>query len=173
MTKTISEPNSQLKPNAPKIVSLEIPKDFIGAVIGPGGKVIQALQSETETTITIEEEGEVGKVSVSGTNQEMMDTAVARIKAIAFVPTVGEVYKGIVKAIQPYGAFVEIGHNTQGLLHVSEIDWKRIEKVEDVLKMNQEIEVKLLGIEKGKMKLSRKVLLPKPEKKQEKTQKEA
>lgn len=168
MMKTIEAPRAELKPHAPKMVALEIPKDFIGAVIGPGGKVIQALQAETETTITIEEEGEVGKVAVSGTNQELIDTAVSRIKAIAFVPTVGEIYKGIVKAVQPYGAFVEIGHNTQGLLHVSEIDWKRIEKVEDVLKMNQEIEVKLLGIEKGKMKLSRKVLLPKPEKKEPK-----
>ena len=128
--KTIDTPRTEMKPHAPKMLSLEIPKDFIGAVIGPGGKVIQALQAETETTITIEEDGDVGKVSVSGTDQEKLDMAIGRIKAIAFVPTVGEVYKGIVKAIQPYGAFVEIGHNTQGLLHVSEIDWNRIEKVE-------------------------------------------
>jgi len=146
---------------------MEIAKDFIGAIIGPGGKVIQGLQAETGTTITIEEVDDIGKVAISGTDQEMIDIAVARIKDIAFSPEVGQVYKGKVKAIQPYGAFVEIGANTQGLLHISEIEWSRLEKVESVLKVDQEIEVKLLGIERGKLKLSRKVLLPKPEKAEE------
>jgi polyribonucleotide nucleotidyltransferase len=168
MMKTIDAPRTEMKPHAPKMVSMEIAKDFIGAVIGPGGKVIQGLQAETETTITIEEVDDVGKVAISGTNQAGIDEALARIKSIAFTPEVGEVYKGKVKAIQPYGAFIEIGPNTQGLLHISEIEWRRLEKVEDVLKVDQEIDVKLLGMERGKMKLSRKVLLPKPEKKEEK-----
>jgi len=163
MAKTITEPRAELKPNAPKIISIEIPKDFIGAVIGPGGKIIQGLQAETGTVITIEEVDDIGKVSISGTDQAGIDLALARINDIAFVPDIGATYKGIVKAIQPYGAFIEIGPNTQGLLHISEIDWTRLEKVESVLKLDQEIEVKLLGIERGKMRLSRKVLLPKPE----------
>ena len=167
IAKTIETPRTEMKPNAPKMISMEIAKDFIGAIIGPGGKVIQGLQAETGTTITIEEVDDIGKVSISGTDQEMIDIAVARIKDIAFSPEVGQVYKGKVKAIQPYGAFVEIGANTQGLLHISEIDWTRLEKVESVLKVDQEIEVKLLGIERGKLKLSRKVLLPKPEKAEE------
>ena len=164
IAKTIDAPRTEMKPNAPKMISMEIAKDFIGAIIGPGGKVIQGLQAETGTTITIEEVDDIGKVAISGTDQEMIDIAVARIKDIAFSPEVGAVYKGKVKAIQPYGAFVEIGANTQGLLHISEIEWSRLEKVESVLKVDQEIEVKLLGIERGKLKLSRKVLLPKPEK---------
>jgi len=163
MAKTIAEPNAEMKPNAPKMISLEIPKDFIGAVIGPGGKIIQGLQAETGTVITIEEVDDVGKVSISGTDQSGIDLALERINDIAFVPEVGQVYKGIVKAIQPYGAFIEIGPNTQGLLHISEIEWARLDKVESVLKLDQEIEVKLLGVERGKMKLSRKVLLPKPD----------
>jgi polyribonucleotide nucleotidyltransferase len=167
IAKTIETPRTEMKPNAPKMISMEIAKDFIGAIIGPGGKVIQGLQAETGTTITIEEVDDIGKVSISGTDQEMIDIAVARIKDIAFSPEVGAVYKGKVKAIQPYGAFVEIGANTQGLLHISEIEWSRLEKVESVLKVDQEIEVKLLGIERGKLKLSRKVLLPKPEKAEE------
>ena len=167
MMKTISEPRAEMKPHAPKMVSMEIAKDFIGAIIGPGGKVIQGLQAETGTTITIEEVDDIGKVAISGTDQEMIDLAMSRIKDIAFTPEIGEVYKGKVKAIQPYGAFIEIGPNTQGLLHISEIEWRRLDKVEEVLKVDQEIEVKLLGMERGKMKLSRKVLLPKPEKAEE------
>lgn len=169
MTKSISEPRTQLKPNAPKIVVVEIPKSFIGAVIGPGGKVIQALQEETGTTISIDEEGEKGIVEISGVDQEGMDFAIRRIKEIAFVPTVGEVYEGVVKGIQSFGAFIEIGHNTQGLLHISEIDHKRIEDVSTVFKEGDKVKVKLLAMdEKGKMKLSRKALLPKPERQEDK-----
>jgi polyribonucleotide nucleotidyltransferase len=160
---TISEPRADVKPNAPKIAKMEIPKDFIGAIIGPGGKNIQKLQADTDTVITIEEEGDKGMIEISGTNRENMNLAMARIKAIAFVPEVGEVYNGKVKSIQPYGAFVEIGPNTDGLLHISEIEHRRLQTVEEVLKEGQMIEVKLIGLDdRGKMKLSRKVLLPKP-----------
>lgn len=169
MTKSISEPRKQLKPNAPKIVTVEIPKSFIGAIIGPGGKVIQALQEETGTTIAIDEVDDKGIVEISGTDQEGMDFAIRRIKEIAFVPTVGETYEGVVKGIQSFGAFIEIGHNTQGLLHISEIDHKRIEDVNSVLKEGDKVQVKLLAMdEKGKMKLSRKALLPKPERQEDK-----
>ncbi len=166
MLKTISEPNKELKPNAPKMVVLEIPKEFIGAIIGPGGKIIQGLQAETGTTISIEENEEkgVGVVEISGVDQAMMDLAISRITDIAFVPTVGETYEGVVKAVQAYGAFIEIGKDTQGLLHISEIDHKRLENVEDVLKVGDKVKVKLLQVDdRGKMKLSRKALLPKPE----------
>lgn len=169
MTKSISEPRQQLKPNAPKIVVVEIPKSFIGAVIGPGGKVIQALQEETGTTISIDEEGDKGIVEISGVDQEGMDFAIRRIKEIAFVPTVGEVYEGVVKGIQSFGAFIEIGHNTQGLLHISEIDHSRIEDVNSVFKEGDKVKVKLMAMdEKGKMKLSRRALLPKPERQEDK-----
>lgn len=166
MLKTISEPNKELKPNAPKMVVLEIPKEFIGAIIGPGGKIIQGLQAETGTTISIEENEEkgVGVVEISGVDQAMMDLAISRINDIAFVPTVGETYEGVVKAVQAYGAFIEIGKDTQGLLHISEIDHKRLDNVEDVLKVGDKVNVKLLQVDdRGKMKLSRKALLPKPE----------
>lgn len=163
MMKTISEPRTDVKPNAPKIEIMEIPKEFIGAIIGPGGKNIQKLQADTETIITIEEEGDKGKIEISGTDREKMNQAKARIKAVAFVPEVGEVYEGKVKSIQPYGAFVEIAPNTDGLLHISEIEHRRLQRVEDVLKEGDLIEVKLIGMDdRGKMKLSRKVLLPKP-----------
>ncbi len=142
---------------------MEIPKDFIGAIIGPGGKNIQKLQADTETTITIEEEGDRGMIEISGTNRENMDLAMARIKAIAFVPEVGATYQGKVKSIQAYGAFVEIGPNTDGLLHISEIEHRRLQTVDEVLKEGQLIDVKLIGLDdRGKMKLSRKALLPKP-----------
>jgi len=168
MMKTLSEARETLKPNAPKIVEITIPKDFIGAVIGPGGKVIQGLQAETGTTITIEEVDDKGIVQISGTDPKGMQMAQDRISEIAFVPTVGEVYQGLVKSIQPYGAFVEIGKGTDGLLHISEIDWKRVRNVEDELKEGQRIDVKLIAIDdRGKLKLSRKVLLPKPEVKEE------
>ncbi len=164
MMKTISEPNENLKPNAPKIITIIIPKEFIGAVIGPGGKVIQGLQAETGTTITIEEIDNKGYVNISGVDPDKMQMAEDRIREIAFVPTVGDVYQGLVKSIQPYGAFVEIGKGTDGLLHISEIDWKRVDKVEDVLKEGQRIEVKLIAVdERGKLKLSRRALMPKPE----------
>ena len=163
---TISTPNPQLKPNAPKLVSLEIPKDFIGAIIGPGGKNIQQLQKDTDTVITIEESNEVGKVEISGIDQEKIDEAVEKIKQIAFVPEVGAIYKAKVVSIKPFGAFVELSKGVEGLVHISELEWRRLEKVEDSVKLGDIIEVKYLGVdEKKKIKLSRKVLLPKPEKK--------
>ena len=167
ITDVIDTPRTELKPQTPKIIILEVPKSTIGGIIGPGGKVIQELQSKTETTISIEEVDEIGRVEILGTNQDGIDIAVSKIKSIAFVPEEGEIYTGKVKSIMPYGAFVGIAPNVDGLLHVSEIDWKRIENVEDVLKEGQEIEVKLISIDpkSGKLKLSRKVLLPKPEKK--------
>jgi len=164
MMKTMSEPNENLKPNAPKIITVTIPKEFIGAIIGPGGKVIQGLQAETGTVITIEEVDNKGIVNISGVDPDMMQMAEDRIREIAFIPTVGDVYQGLVKSIQAYGAFVEIGKGTDGLLHISEIDWKRVEKVEDFLKEGQRIEVKLIAVDdRGKLKLSRRALLPKPE----------
>ena len=168
MLKTLSETRKELKAHSPKIVKLRIAKDFIGAVIGPGGKVIQKMQEETDTTIVIneiEETGE-GEIEILGTNQEGIDKALENIHSICFVPKVDEIYKGVVKSIMPYGAFVGIGKNTDGLLHISEVCWERLEKVESVLKEGDEIEVKLIEIDKrsGKLRLSRKVLLEKPEK---------
>ena len=167
ITDVMTTPRTDLKPQTPKIIILEVPKSTIGGIIGPGGKVIQELQAKTETTISIEEIDEKGRVEILGTDQEKLDMAVAKIKSIAFVPEEGETYKGKVKSIMPYGAFVGIAPNTDGLLHVSEISWERVENVEEVLKEGQEIEVKLISIDpkSGKLKLSRKVLLPKPEKK--------
>jgi len=164
---TISEPRVQLKPQTPKIIKLEVPKSTIGGIIGPGGKIIQEMQATTETVISIEEVDEKGVVEILGTNQEKIDLAIEKIRSIAFIPEKGKTYKGKVKSIMPYGAFIGISSNTDGLLHVSEISWERVEKVEDVLKEGQEIEVKLIDIDErsGKLKLSRKVLLPKPEKK--------
>lgn len=160
---TISEPREDVKSFAPKIETMSIPKDFIGAIIGPGGKNIQKLQADTNTVITIEEEGDKGMIEISGNEREGMNAAIARIKAIAFVPEVGEVYTGKVKSIQAYGAFVEIAPGTDGLLHISEIDHRRLKTVDEVLKEGDSVEVKLIGIDdRGKMKLSRKVLLPQP-----------
>ncbi len=165
MNKTISEPNPELKDNAPRIESLVIPGDMIGSVIGPGGKIIQEIQKETDTNIVIEEIDNKGHIDVMATNGESMRKALARIKAITAVPEVGEEYLGKVKAIAPYGAFVEIIPGKDGLLHISEIEWKRIDKVEDVLKEGDEIKVKIIDIDQrsGKLKLSRKVLMPRPE----------
>ncbi len=162
---TISEPREDYKPHAPRIEQLTIPKDFIGAIIGPGGKVIQEMQRETGTVITIEEVDNKGIINISADNKEAIDAALRKIKGIVSVPEEGEVYKGKVKSIMEYGAFIEILPGKDGLLHVSEIDWKRIEKVRDVLKEGDEIEVKLIEVDKktGKLKLSRKALLPKPE----------
>jgi len=160
------EPREDLKPHVPRIEAFEIPKDFIGAVIGPGGKVIQQMQEETGATITIEEVDGVGKVQVSAPNKESIDAAVKKIKAIVTVPEVGEVYEGTVRSIMPYGCFVEILPGKDGLLHISEIDWKRLETVEEAgLKEGDKINVKLLEIDQktGKYKLSHKVLIPKPE----------
>jgi len=165
---TITEPREDYKPHAPRIVSFDIPKDMIGSVIGPGGKIIQEIQATTETVITIEEEGDVGHVAISASNKESIDAAVAKVKAIVAVPEVGTVYKGKVKSIVPFGAFVEVLPGKDGLLHISEIEWRRLEKVEDALKEGEEVEVKLIEIDQrsGKLKLSRKVLLPKPERKE-------
>ena len=164
---TIAEPRKQLKPQTPKIIVLNVPKSTIGGIIGPGGKIIQELQTSTETNISIEEVDDVGVVEILGTDQEKIDLAVEKIKSIAFVPEIGAIYKGTVKSIMPYGAFVGISSNTDGLVHISELSWERIEKVEDVLKEGEIIDVKLLAIDEksGKLKLSRKALLSKPEKK--------
>tara|TARA_B100000674_G_C37954292_1_gene968781 strand:- start:125 stop:2239 length:2115 start_codon:yes stop_codon:yes gene_type:complete len=165
MLKTMSSSRETPKPHSPKMVTMTIPKDMIGGIIGPGGKVIQKMQADTETTITINEEDNAGIVEILGTNAEGIDQAQEMIKDICFIPEVGEIYDGIVKSIQPYGAFVEIKKGTDGLLHISEIEWKRLEKVEDALKEGDKIQVKLVSIDpkNGKMKLSRKILLPKPE----------
>lgn len=165
MTETISESREDYKPHAPRIVRIEIPKELIGAIIGPGGKIIQELQASTNTVIVVEEVDNKGIIDVSATNKDDIDAALAKIKAITAVPEVNEVYKGKVKSIVPFGAFIEIIPGKEGLLHISEIEWRRLEKVEEVLKEGEEIEVKLIGIDTktGKMKLSRKVLLPRPE----------
>jgi polyribonucleotide nucleotidyltransferase len=167
IVETIAEPRVQLKPQTPKIVVLNVPKSTIGGIIGPGGKIIQELQASTETNISIEEVDDMGVVEILGTDQEKIDLAIEKIRSIAFIPEKGKTYKGKVKSIMPYGAFIGISSNTDGLLHVSEISWERVENVEDVLKEGQEIEVKLIDIDErsGKLKLSRKALLPKPEKK--------
>ncbi|MEE3037572.1 MAG: polyribonucleotide nucleotidyltransferase [Bacteroidota bacterium] len=166
LTDTIDQTRQELKPHVPKIHVMYIPKDTIGAVIGPGGKIIQQLQQDTETTITIEEIDEQGKVEILGTNQAFLDHAISEIKALTFTPEVGQIYTGTVRSIMPYGAFVNIGKGTDGLLHISEIKWERIDNVEDVIKEGEKIEVKLTEIDakSGKLRLSRKVLLPKPEK---------
>ncbi len=163
LTDTISEPRA-LKPHTPKIVKMEITKDFIGTVIGPGGKVIQEMQADTSTTITIEEKGEKGIVEILGTDQMGIDKAIAEIKAITFVPEIGKTYKGIVKSIVNFGAFIEIAKGYQALLHISEIDWKRINNINDVMSEGEQIEVKLIGRDPktGKYRLSKKALTPKP-----------
>ena len=170
MMKTINKPNEDVKPHAPKLVMMEIPKDFIGAVIGPGGKIIQQLQKDTDTVITIEEKGEIGHIEISGTDREKINQAIAQINEITFVPVVGEVYKGVVVKVMEFGAFVQLAKGTEGLLHISEIDWKRTEKVP--YKEGDEVDVKFMGYdERKKMKLSRKVLLPKPPKPEKKEDK--
>jgi polyribonucleotide nucleotidyltransferase len=164
--KTIDSPREDYKDHAPRVVTLNIPKDTIGALIGPGGKIIQEIQASTDSTIIIEEVDNMGRVEVVATNKESIDKALQRIKAIVAVPEVGEIYKGKVKSIVPFGAFIEILPGKDGLLHISEIEWRRLEKVEEVLKEGDEVEVKLIAVDKaGKLKLSRKALLPKPDKK--------
>ena len=164
MLKTIQEPREDFKPHVPRIETILIDKEQIGAVIGPGGKVIQEIQAKTETTISIAEEDNKGVVQIACDNKEGMDKAMAWIKGIVAKPEVGEVYQGKVKNIAAFGAFVEILPGKEGLLHISEIDHKRIENVEDVLKAGQEIEVKLIEIDvkTGKLRLSRKALIPRP-----------
>jgi polyribonucleotide nucleotidyltransferase len=165
ITETIAEPRKEPKAHAPRMEQLTVAQEFIGAIIGPGGKNIQELQKATGTTITIEEIDEKGSVQISGTNAEGVAAAVKHIKELTTVPEVGETYNGVVKNVVDFGAFIEIMPGKQGLLHISEISWERTDKVANVLKENQEIEVKLVGFEKGKMKLSRKALLPRPERK--------
>ena len=166
LTDTIAEPRKELKPQVPRIEAFDIPKEFIGAVIGPGGKIIQQMQEDTGATITIDETDGVGKVQVSAPNKESIDAAMAKIRAIVAVPEVGETYDGIVKSIMPYGCFVEILPGKEGLLHISEIAWKRLETVEEAgIKEGDHIQVKLLEIDPktGKYKLSHRVLEDKPE----------
>ena len=166
ITDTIAEPRAELKPHVPRIEQFEIPKEFIGAVIGPGGKIIQQMQEDTGATIVIDEIDGVGKVQVSGPNKEAIDAAIGKIKAIVAIPEVGEIYEGTIRSIMPYGCFVEIMPGKDGLLHISEIDWKRLETVEEAgLKEGDKITVKLLEIDPktGKYKLSHRVLIPKPE----------
>jgi len=164
MEEVISEPRPELKPHAPRIEMLTIPKDMIGALIGPGGKVIQEIQRETGTTIVVEEKNGCGDVNIFGENKEAITAALDWVKKIVTVPEVGQVYKGKVKTIVQFGAFVEILPNKDGLLHISEIEWRKIRTVDEVLKEGQEIEVKLIDIDPktGKLKLSRKALLPRP-----------
>lgn len=165
ITKTINTPRADYKPHVPRIVKMTIPKEFIGAVIGPGGKVIQEMQRETGSTIVIEEVGEFGVIDIVSNNKESIDAVMAKIKRIVAIPEIGTVYHGVVKNITAFGAFVEVLPGKDGLLHISEIDHKRLEKVEGVLKVGDEIDVKLIEIDSktGKLKLSRKVLLPKPD----------
>ena len=166
LNETISEPRAELKPQVPRIEAFEIPKEFIGAVIGPGGKIIQQMQEESGATITIDEVDGVGKVQVSAPNKDSIQKAIAKIKAIVAIPEVGEVYEGTIRSIMPYGCFVEILPGKDGLLHISEIDWKRLETVEEAgLHEGDKINVKLMEIDPktGKYKLSHRVLIPKPD----------
>ena len=166
LTDCIAEPRPDLKPHAPRIETMVIPKEFIGAVIGPGGKIIQGMEEETGAIINIEEVGNEGHIEIAGTNKKCIDDAIRMIKAIVAIPEVGEVYHGKIRSIMPYGAFVEFLPGKDGLLHISEFDWKRLETVEEAgWKEGDEIDVKLLDIDPktGKFKLSHKVLLPKPE----------
>ena len=162
----IAEPRADLKPHAPRIETMMIPKEYIGAVIGPGGKIIQGMQEETGATISIEEVEQGGYIEIAGKSKDIIDAAVAKIRAIVAIPEVGEIYHGKIRSIMPYGAFVEFMPGKDGLLHISEIDWKRLETVEEAgLKEGDQIDVKLVEIDQktGKFKLSRRVLLPKPE----------
>ena len=166
IVETISEPREEMKPQVPRIEALEIPKEFIGAIIGPGGKIIQQMQEESGATITIDEVDGVGKIQVSAPNKNAINAAMSKIKSIVAVPEIGEVYEGTVRSIMPYGCFVEIMPGKDGLLHISEIDWKRLETVEEAgIKEGDKLQVKLLDIDPktGKYKLSRRCLLEKPE----------
>lgn len=166
--KTLSAPRADLKPHAPRAQTVTIDKEMIGAVIGPGGKIVQDIQNTTGATVVIEEVDNKGIVSVFASNKEAMDGALRRIKAIVAVPEVGEVYEGKVKSIMPFGAFVEFMPGKDGLLHISEIKWERLENMDGVLEVGEEVKVKLIEVDKktGKFRLSRKVLLPRPPKKE-------
>ena len=162
---TLPAPREDFKPHAPRIVTINVPKDMIGAIIGPGGKIIQAMQAESGASISIEEQEDYGVVEIAANNKASIDCAVRKVKAIVAVPEVGETYDAVVKSIMPYGAFVEFMPGKEGLLHISEISWARIEDMEKAgLKEGDEIQVKLLDIDKktGKFKLSHKVLTPRP-----------
>ncbi|GIL21569.1 MAG: polyribonucleotide nucleotidyltransferase [Bacteroidota bacterium] len=169
MKKTISQSKADLKPHAPRAVTITIDKEMIGAVIGPGGKVVQEIQKTTGATVVIEEVGNKGIVNIFANNQEVMDAAVKRVKAIVAVPEVDQVYEGVVKSIMPFGAFVEFMPGKDGLLHISEIKWERLETMDGVLEVGEQLKVKLVEIDKktGKFRLSRKVLIPRPPKKEE------
>jgi len=164
MTNTIAEPRKELKPHSPRIEMLTIPKELIGALIGPGGKVIQEIQRETGATIIVEEVNGYGDVNIFGENAQVINAALDWVRQIVTVPEIGQVYKGKVKTIVQFGAFVEILPNKDGLLHISEIEWRKVGTVEEVLKEGQEVEVKIIDIDQrsGKIKLSRKELLPRP-----------
>jgi polyribonucleotide nucleotidyltransferase len=163
MSKTLAEAHPDYKPHTPRSYNIVIDKEFIGAIIGPGGKVVQQIQKDTGATIVIEEKNDKGHVNIFASNQQAMDEAVGKVKAIVSVPEIGEVYTGKVKSIQPYGAFVEFMPGKDGLLHISEVKWERLETMDNVLEIGEEIKVKLVDVDKktGKFKLSHKVLLPK------------
>jgi polyribonucleotide nucleotidyltransferase len=165
LIEAIPEPRADYKPNVPRMVEITIPKELIGAVIGPGGRVIQDIQAKTGAVVNIEEINGMGVINVSAVDKSSIDAALNRINGIVEQPEAGKIYKGIVKGITAFGAFVEILPGKQGLLHISEIEWQRVENVEDVLKEGDEVEVKLLDIDvkNNKLSLSRKVLLPIPE----------
>ncbi len=169
MKKTITQSNADLKPHAPRAVTITIDKEMIGAVIGPGGKVVQEIQKTTGATIVIEEVGNKGVVNIFANNQEVMDAAVKRVKAIVAIPEVDQVYDGVVKSIMPFGAFVEFMPGKDGLLHISEIKWERLETMDGVLEVGEQLKVKLVEVDKktGKFRLSRKVLIPRPPRKEE------
>jgi polyribonucleotide nucleotidyltransferase len=166
---TMPEPRPDLKDHAPRIEVMYVPKEFIGAIIGPGGKIIQGIQEESGAIVTIEEIENQGRVEVAASNRQSIDAALARIKAIVAVPEEGEVYTGKVKTIQPFGAFVEFMPGKDGLLHISEISWKRLETMEESgIKEGDELTVKLIEIDKktGKFRLSMKALQERPARKE-------
>ena len=166
MLKTISKPREDYKPHVPRLEKMTVPKEFIGAIIGPGGRIIQEIQSETNSTIIIEEVGDFGMIEIFSLNKDSIEAAKERIKKIVAIPEVGEIYNGKVKSIVTFGAFIEILPGKEGLLHISEIDWKRVEDVNKYLKVGQMVDVKLIGVDTstGKLKLSRKALIPQPPK---------
>jgi polyribonucleotide nucleotidyltransferase len=165
ITDTIEVPRAEMKPNAPRLISIVIDRDMIGAVIGPGGKVVQEIQRETGATVVIEETPKGGLVNIFAVNKEVLDKAANWVKGIVAMPEEGEVYEGKVKSIMPFGAFIEFMPGKDGLLHISEVKWERLEKMEGVMEVGEEVKVKLIEIDKktGKYRLSRKVLLPRPE----------
>jgi polyribonucleotide nucleotidyltransferase len=165
MTEVMAEPREDFKPHVPRVVQLTISKDLIGAVIGPGGKIIQGIQADTGATIVIEEIDNKGVIDVFADNKEAIDAALEKINEIVQEPEVGEVYHGKVKGVVSFGCFVEIMPNREGLLHISEWDWRRVERMEDEVRVGDEVEVKLIDIDQknGNLKLSRKILRPRPE----------